>query len=345
MKGVKEFKINNFDLLRLFAATEVIIDHYFQHLKLPISKSSLEILYLFPGVPMFFIISGYLISASYERNNNLGIYLKNRALRIYPGLWGIILVTIIIFSITGINFFNTQVLMWLPCQLAGLIYTPGFLANYGFGSYNGSLWTLPIELQFYVVLPICYFLTPKNRAIYWFCGLFITFLILKVIYETVVLNHFSASGAKLIEYSFIPHFYLFLAGVVLQKLQLYKSPVIYNKAIYWIITYVLFCLTLPNIINPVAYELIKNLFLAFCVLSLAYTLPGTAKKLLRTNDVSYGMYIYHGLFLTVIVQEKVTAYANIFLLILLTYIVAYLSWIFIEKPFMERKERTIREVE
>ena len=58
---LKEFKVNNFDLLRLLAATEVIFDHYYQHLKLPISHTALKILYLFPGVPVFFVISGYLI--------------------------------------------------------------------------------------------------------------------------------------------------------------------------------------------------------------------------------------------------------------------------------------------
>ena len=167
----KDFTINNFDLLRLLAATEVIIDHYFQHLHIPISSFSLKILYLLPGVPVFFVISGYLISASYERNSNLLVYFKNRALRIFPGLWGCILVTILVISITGVSFFNKQAILWLPAQLTGFIYTPKFLLNYGFGSYNGSLWTIPIELQFYILLPFCYFLIPKTRSVFWFCGL------------------------------------------------------------------------------------------------------------------------------------------------------------------------------
>jgi len=156
VKDQKEFKVNNFDLLRLYAATQVIVDHYFQHLNKPITAFGLKILYIFPGVPIFFILSGYLISASYERNNNLGIYFKNRALRIFPGLWTVIFLTIIVFSITGISFLNKQAILWLPCQLAGLIYTPGFLKGYGYGSYNGSVWTIPLELQFYILLPLCY---------------------------------------------------------------------------------------------------------------------------------------------------------------------------------------------
>ena len=339
MKEQKDFKVNNFDLLRLLAATQVIVDHYFQHLNIPTSTFSKELLYLFPGVPVFFVISGYLISASYERNNNLIIYFKNRALRILPGLWGCIFITIIVLSLTGVSFFNKQTIAWLPSQLIGIIYTPGFLTNYGFGSYSGSLWTIPIELQFYILLPICYFLIPKNKANYWFYALLAVFVILNIVYG---FSNFNYLINKLLRYSFIPQFYLFLAGVILQRIRIYQSPIIYNKALYWIIGYALFSLTLPGFINPTLFLVIKNLLLAGCILSMAYTLPGTALKLLRTNDISYGIYIYHGLILTVMVQEKWVNYENIFLIIIMTYILAYLSWIFIEKPFIKRKEKTIR---
>lgn len=41
---------------------------------------------LFPGVPIFFFISGFLISKSFEENSVLKEYALNRILRIYPGL-------------------------------------------------------------------------------------------------------------------------------------------------------------------------------------------------------------------------------------------------------------------
>jgi peptidoglycan/LPS O-acetylase OafA/YrhL len=354
-----EFKVNNFDLLRLIAATQVIADHYFQHLNIPISKASQNILYLFPGVPMFFVISGYLISASLERNSNLLIYFKNRALRIFPGLWGVILVTIIVFSFTGVSFFSRQVITWLPAQLAGLIYTPAFLANYGFGSYNGSLWTLPIELQFYIVLPICYFLAPKNKINIWFYWLLALFTILNLAiflylhyqYGYKIGDDFTGFIPKLISYLFVPYFYLFLIGVVLQRLQIYKSRFIRNRALYWVIGYILFSLLLSTVIDPLQYYtayslflVIKNVLLAFTIISMAYTLPNTASKLLHTNDMSYGIYIYHGLILTVLVQLKLTGYVNLFMVIAATYVLAWLSWIFIEKPFIKKKEKTIRAV-
>lgn len=332
------FKVNNFDLLRLLAATEVVCDHYFQHFHPLTNPLALKILYLFPGVPVFFIISGYLVSASYERNKDLWVYLKNRALRIFPGLWACILFTVIIFSITGISFFNRQTLTWLPSQLAGIIYTPGFLSHYGIGSYNGSLWTITVELQFYVLLPLGYWLVPKNKVNYLLYGLLILFIVLNLVSSF----YFPFNAFKGLWRTFIPYFYLFLIGVALQRLHLYNSPWIRNKALYWIAFYVPFNLILSNYIDPRFFSILYAIVLAFCVLSMAYTLPDMALRLLRSNDISYGIYIYHGLIITIITQWGLTAHVNLPLLLVLSYFIAYLSWIYVERPFIRMKEKTIR---
>ncbi len=336
--GKIEFRKNNFDLLRLLAATQVIVDHYFQHLNIPISNFSTKLLYLFPGVPVFFVISGYLISASYERNSKLTTYVRNRALRIFPGLWTCIFVTILVFTVTGVSFSNKEVVAWLPAQLTGFIYTPKFLSNYGFGSYNGSLWTIPLELQFYILLPFCYLITPKKRTYYWLLPLLALFIGLNLVSSNL---NFSPQVNKLLSYTFIPNFYLFLTGFILQRSNIFRSAAIYNKAPYWVIAYITFSLLLQDHMNFPAFLVLKNLLLSVCIISMAYSAPGLAKKLLKDNDISYGIYIYHGLILTVIVQEKWASSINLFEVILFAYAFGYLSWIGIEKRFLRRKEKKL----
>jgi peptidoglycan/LPS O-acetylase OafA/YrhL len=339
MKEQVNFKINNFDLLRFLAATQVIADHYIEHYNIHITPLQLQLLNLFPGVPVFFVISGYLISASYERNSNLKEYFKNRVLRIFPGLWCCVFLTIILFSITGVSFFNKQVIAWLPCQLAGLIYTPQFLKNFGFGSYNGSLWTIPLELQFYIILPIFYKLIPKNKLNNGLIVFLVIFSLCNIGYQ---LAHFSGKLDKLMYYSFVPNIFLFLMGVVFQRYKLYNSKLIYNKAHYWVALYLVISLVITDYFVLTYVSLFINFSLAICVISLAYTLPDTAKKILRGNDISYGIYIYHGLILSIVMQEKLSSWVNIYVLIGLTYIVAYLSWILVEKPFIQLKKKTIK---
>ena len=55
--------VNNFDLLRLFAATQVVLSHASVHLEH--NYFVLNFLSLFPGVPIFFFLSDYLIYGSY----------------------------------------------------------------------------------------------------------------------------------------------------------------------------------------------------------------------------------------------------------------------------------------
>jgi peptidoglycan/LPS O-acetylase OafA/YrhL len=63
---------------------------------------------------------------------------------------------------------------------------------------------------------------------------------------------------------------------------------------------------------------------------------------LRGNDISYGIYIYHGLILTVIMQEHWVRRINLFEVIVLSYTLGCLSWLFVERPFIRMKKKTIK---
>lgn len=74
---------NNFDLIRLISAVQVVVWHSFEHLSLSFGflTNIKNIIKFFPGVPIFFVISGFLIYSSYKRNKSFKKYLKNRVLR------------------------------------------------------------------------------------------------------------------------------------------------------------------------------------------------------------------------------------------------------------------------
>ena len=340
----KEFKINNFDLLRILAASQVMVSHALIHLHVSAPPWLVEALHAFPGVPIFFVISGFLISASYERSSGLESYYRNRVLRIFPGLWCCVIATALVAAFCGFSLVNGQATVWLVSQLAGAIYTPRFLKDFGIGSYNGSLWTIPVELQFYFLLPVLYWLTRKEakyRTTH-FCLAWLAFVAIALAARFMFPSLDEAQDAstlgKFVRYSFLPHFFLFMTGVVLQRLKVHESTWIAGKGIYWLAAYVAFHWALPT--APATYVLAK-LLLAVAAVSVAYTAPSLSQRILRGNDISYGVYIYHGLLINLFVELGLAGGAECLILAACTFVVAYLSWVGIERPFLRKKKQTI----
>lgn len=162
-------RTNNFTLMRLLAALAVLYGHSYdlsqgkpgsdpitQHLIYPVWGDSL------PGlaVALFFVTSGFLVTASYIQRQSLIAFVEARVLRIYPGL--IVAVLFCVFVVGAFvttesiaSYFSSPT-TWAYIKHNSLLVTgiqydlPSvFLSNPYPGSVNGSLWTLPIELWMY----------------------------------------------------------------------------------------------------------------------------------------------------------------------------------------------------
>lgn len=114
------------------------------------------------GVPIFFVISGYCIHRAMARRLianpsaplDSGNFLLRRFARIYPVLLAALLLTLALDSLSTtflpvsrkINPFDVHAFAVNLLSLQGI-------AGKTFGS-NGALWTLSIEMQFYLVYPL-----------------------------------------------------------------------------------------------------------------------------------------------------------------------------------------------
>lgn len=298
-----DFNRNNFDLIRLCAALQVVLVHVGAHLSSPPLLHAVNtVASYFPGVPIFYFVSGFLISRSFERGRSLRDFAVNRGLRIYPALWVCLLVSLGSVASAGYDLRTveiTELLKWLACQLTFIqFYNPEFLRQYGVGTLNGSLWTISVELQFYFLVPLLYSLIRRthNRRTNIFLGcLIVVFLGLNQWYLRLFSNAPEAFNLKVLHMTFVPWFYMFLTGVLCQRniKQLWK--IISGK--WWLIPSLLVgvigCQLTGvsgggNHIGPLAFCL-----LCLLVVACAYTRPQISEQLLRKNDISYGCYIYH----------------------------------------------------
>ena len=337
---------NNFNLIRLLAALQVVVWHSNEHLNLGINDRVIDFISYFPGVPIFFTISGFLIINSYYRNSDIRQYTINRLLRIYPALWVSLIFTIILLIIFGIlnmsNIFSKSFLAYLLTQISFFqFYTPDILRSWGVGTPNGSLWTIVVELQFYLILPFLANLIRKNELfIYLFMGLSLLInILLRVQVESVFI--------KLIRVSILPYFFYFLIGIVAYKYWAKIKKNIIGKGMYWLSLYFIYIL-ITNYLglykpsyNPNFYGFLGNLILSGLILSLAYSKVKLTNKILGNNDFSYGMYIYHMIIVNSVLSIDYlnNKFLNFIIVLVSTILLSYLSWNFIEYPILNIKKK------
>jgi peptidoglycan/LPS O-acetylase OafA/YrhL len=354
---------NNFDLIRLFAASEVAVLHVFSYLSndiyahpAPAWNAIIRLLEMFPGVPTFFFISGFLISRSYERVGSVREYGRNRALRIFPALWVCVAVNLLMVWGTGYfaihNVSVSQVLLLYVAKTTFFqFYNPDYMRHFGDGVLNGSLWTVCVELQFYFLIPLLYKLLPsgKRRASNF---VLVALIVLSIVCNRLLYANQHDMGSsivwKLARVSFLPWFYMFLTGVLVQKnfdtvmAWLPRRPFLYFLPAY--IAYATLMLhlgfTFHNEISPLLY-----FPLAAVVLASAYTAPTLARRLLRGNDFSYGIYIYHVPFMNMFLYYGWVSHVIYTGMVLaLTAVTAAVSWFAVERPSLRQKHRSIHPV-
>ncbi|MFM7726993.1 MAG: acyltransferase family protein, partial [Flavobacteriales bacterium] len=157
---------NNLDAIRLFAALFVLIGHapamlYNEGYSWdPINELfGLRIQTL--GVCIFFVVSGFLVSRSWQERSSIRGFILSRVLRIFPALIIVVALSVFVLGpcLTTLSisdyFLSPVTLKYL--QNVSLYrmyyYLPGvFEGNPHPGSVNGSLWTLPYEFTCYLLL-------------------------------------------------------------------------------------------------------------------------------------------------------------------------------------------------
>jgi peptidoglycan/LPS O-acetylase OafA/YrhL len=340
---------NNFDLIRLIAAAQVALVHGVEHLgiRLPAHEITLRVLECFPGVPIFFCVSGFLISASWQRSAGFRDFFTNRILRIFPALWLCFALSVALIAATG--YFAKGVphkdfAIWTVAQITFLqFFNPAFLRDWGDGVVNGSLWTIPVEMQFYLLTPLIVGLYLRWRAVFWIAvGVFVA--------TNLIHTHVLASTAdwdmlrKLAAVTFAPWVYMFMLGAAANMAWGRLRPVIEGRFAYWLSAYAVVVVsslfidlgaTGNHIALPWAVILIG------VTLSAAFTRPELAELCLRRNDISYGLYIFHMPIYNFAIEMGWLRNGWSWAVFASVFVVAALSWNFMERPALRLKRRSI----
>ncbi len=158
-------KENNFSLIHLLAACMVVFGHMFA-LAEERAPAILGISVHVMGVYILFVVSGFLVCKSCLRSKSPFKFYAKHLLRIYPPLIVCLVLTVIIMrrvSVADLSDYIAGAWLYLKCNLLMKPYyiLPGAFHENPYKSINGSLWTLPVELMCFFVLPI--YLTTMKR--------------------------------------------------------------------------------------------------------------------------------------------------------------------------------------
>jgi peptidoglycan/LPS O-acetylase OafA/YrhL len=157
---------NNYNLIRLIAASAVIFGHSYRLSPMPALRDPVSwyIQGTWSGaiaVEAFFFISGLLVTASVIRSRTIARYFKARVLRLMPALLGCLLLSFFVLGplltdLSQLEYFTdskTWKYLYGNASLVKPVFTiPGVFQDHPVKGVNGSLWTLPAEARMYLIL-------------------------------------------------------------------------------------------------------------------------------------------------------------------------------------------------
>ncbi len=313
------------DLIRFFAALSVVFYHYISlHAPNAYPLISEAAKYGYLGVPLFFIISGYVIALS--ANNRTAIQFGiSRFVRLYPALWAGVLFTVLILVVFTDKQYSVQQV------LANFTLLNEHL---GFKDIDSVYWTLKVELKFYVfVFFLLIFGVFKKHQIWLSLWLGLTVL------QTVFGQSFYMGWFISTSYSSF-----FIAGIAFSLIQNTKE----NTFVYFVLIFSLMVSSIRTYmhansfnIDPTIVEKLISVIIVWLFYCLMYFLS-TGKMNLRKRNVyitlgalTYPLYLIHNMAGRSIIDHYSNVIPEKIMIIFVIISMVLVSWMIhlvIEKP-------------
>ncbi len=327
---------NNFDALRIIAALAVLVSHAFplaQGIRWPqplevLSRRQTDLGSV--AVLVFFVISGYLITQSFDRGPAAKRFLTARCLRIFPALFVAVMLTAVLLG-PAVTSLSTQAYFADPASLSYVLGNASLLhMRYGLPGVfdknptpsvvNGSLWTLQYEFLMYLgVLAL-----GK----------------LKLLRPSVVLILLAA--VLVLNWRWVGGYYVsfgapFVAGAALY---LWRDRIPLDGRLAALSAVALVASLLTG-----GFRLAFMLFGAYLVIYLAMARSVRLPDLARRGDFSYGVYVFAypaQQSVSYLLGPSATWYANLLVSLPVVLGLAALSWHCVERPALALKRSTRR---
>ncbi len=356
-------RVNNLDFIRFFLAASVIFCHcyvlYFG------TEETVEPLWVFSkgqlsigsfAVNYFFTISGFLILQSWNHSTRFSEFFRKRVLRIYPGFIVASLACVFLFAPLGTADWFMPLGYWklylqnvrVSDLFSGLLQLGEPAVPWTFsstpiqGSINAPMWTIRYEFYCYLLIPLLWVIGVfKNK---WaVVGIFVAAFIAQAVQYYHKVYFFGWQEFPIIgKPDFFPRFITyFSAGMCFY---VFRNHIPRSRMLLVVSVAVL----LASTCLFKGLLLTQPIFGSYVLFYFAFSTHYSFQNFAKSGDFSYGVYLYGWPIqqLIIVYFEK---YMDVTLLFILSMIVtlcfAYLSWHYVEKPFLSLKGKRKEEGE
>jgi peptidoglycan/LPS O-acetylase OafA/YrhL len=329
---------NNFGFLRLLLASLVILSHSPELID---GDRSNELLTLVFGtlslgelaVDGFFLISGFLITKSFENSRTIISYLRKRVVRIYPAFLVAYFVSFcIVGPLSGASLRSLTGFDWLRVVVAAVLLQPPHLTGAFEGMHypllNGAMWTISYEFRCYLLVVVLGVLGVYRRPL-WLIVITLVLLALLCLdiripvgpitriavgepHETIRLTAMFCVGSL---------FYIFQRAVPLRLAYVYAAAI---------------SMTVLLSYQPLAEGSLAIIggYLIFWVA--LHAKIGLLAQVNSSTDISYGVYLYGWPIQNSLIYyfRDISPWTLTLATLGMATILGFLSWRWVESPFL-----------
>ena len=280
---------NSIDLIKMIAAFSVAAVHWTKIGMVENPDRMMIILRQFflgvPSVVMFFVISGYLAAVSVDKYT-IREYIYNRFIRIYPPLWISAIFNILVLLILWNKRIDGSFFIGVLAEFLGIAYTPACLKSLPTGSMAGALWTVMVQIQFYLFICIINPCLKKLNFKRW--GIILIMALGINIFFGILPQNFVLS--KVAERLLFPYLVWFLFGVFAFN---YKDKVIpiCKRMCYPCLCLMLIYIGVERPLKEIGYY--ADVIITLCTLPMTIGLIYMFGKIRIKNEFSFSVFLYH----------------------------------------------------
>lgn len=317
--------------------------------------------YLFNNLPLaidvFFVLSSFLLTwlglSEYKKRGNFSFknYFRRRALRIWPLYFFILFLGFIVIPAIA-AYFNVKVSLpdyWFYVFFIANFYTPGHVF------FLKILWTISVEEQFYLFwgLSLKFFYKKLKSVLLLLVFVSVSFSVIAILMSassyfntlTYLFDFACGAGAA---------WMVFKSDKAINWLKTLTS--LRKKLFYfYIIPHFIFFYFLDHItegkINEFVGLLSRYVFVIYMALFIGRQVARNSQStflaqnrfLIFTGRISYGLYCYHGMTITLtnflLLKFHILNEVMIVIYFVINYAIATISYFYLETPFLKLKDK------